>query len=181
VPPGPEKFVADVRSSGIFHGDVQAIPSALILKIGHDECNALAAGGSYTQAILALMKTKGKPTRRAVTIVVNSAIRNLCPKYTDLILTGAATHPGPQRFLAEVRGANPALATVPDADLLNIGRAECKALALVPGVGPAVRTQAIRDAVKTGKFTTRQATVLVDSAIRNLCPKFSDVVPAGAP
>jgi hypothetical protein len=88
-PPGPGKFVADVRASGLFHGDVQAITDASILKIGRDMCNYFTAGGSYSAMILGLMKNKLKPTTLEATIVVDSAIRNLCPQFSSLVPAGA--------------------------------------------------------------------------------------------
>ena len=81
--------MADVRSSGIFHGDVQAIPDSQILVIGRDECNGLAAGGTYAQMIVALVKSRSKPTTQAATILVDSAIRNLCPQFSGLVPAGA--------------------------------------------------------------------------------------------
>ena len=86
APPGPERFLEEFRA------DVPALataPDAQILKIGQDECNYFAAGGSYTGMVLTFMKAKSKPTTQQATILVDSAVRNLCPKYSNLIPAGA--------------------------------------------------------------------------------------------
>jgi hypothetical protein len=160
---------------------VQAIPASLILKIGRDQCGYFAAGGSYFGIILDLMKQKPRPTTRQARAEVNAAIRNLCPQYSDLIRPGTLSHPGRNLFLAQVRDAIPALAAVPAAPILKVGRKECETLSLVPGDAPAVRSQAISDLASADALTSHEAALLVDSAIRNLCPQYANAIPVGAP
>ncbi len=179
--PGTALYVAEARVSGIFRGDVQAIPASMILKIGRDQCGYFAAGGSYFGIILDLTKHNPKPTTRQATAEVNAAIRDLCPRYSALIRGGTLSRPGRNLFLAQVRDGVPALAAVPAAPILKVGRKECEALSLVPGNAPAVRTQAISDLASADALTSHEAALLVDSAIRNLCPQYSSAIPAGAP
>jgi len=89
--------------------------------------------------------------------------------------------PGPQKFLADVRADFPILAYAPDASILTIGRDECNAFAAGGSYADAVLAFMKAKINKSKPTTTQQATVLIDSAIRNLCPQNSVLLPAGAP
>lgn len=88
-PPGPQAYVAILRSSGIFHGNVQAIPDSALLQIGQDVCKYFADGGSYSGMILGLLNNNLKPSTAQATVVTDAAIRNLCPQFSNLLPAGA--------------------------------------------------------------------------------------------
>jgi hypothetical protein len=74
------------------------------------------------------------------------------------------------------------LSRASDTVLLHIGTGACKALSASQGtVLPAYSTMVEDLAKMPGHPSIHQATVLVDSAIRNLCPENSNLMPAGAP
>jgi hypothetical protein len=96
-----------------------------------------------------------------------------------------STAPGPARFLAEVRAAGFGdldLTSASDQTLLSIGSDSCSALDAAKSGGIAGYSKLITSLAKNHAHpTVQQATVWVDSAIRNLCPENSDLMPSGAP
>jgi hypothetical protein len=87
--------------------------------------------------------------------------------------------PGQERYLAVVRRAglgNRDVAGASDKKLLRLGGVICDGLDTSLGYQNVIR------AVQGGHhITTRQATILTDAAIRNLCPAHLNEMPAGAP
>jgi hypothetical protein len=69
-----------------------------------------------------------------------------------------------------------------DQTLLTIGSDVCGALSAANGNGIAGYSKMITSLIKNhARPTVNQATVWVGSAIRNLCPENSNMMPSGAP
>ncbi len=100
-------------------------------------------------------------------------------------VAASSAQPGPQQFINEVRAAglgDKDLTSASDRTLLSIGSDVCGALSAANGNGIAGYSKIITSLVKNHAHpTVRQATVWVDSAIRNLCPENSNLMPSGAP
>jgi hypothetical protein len=74
------------------------------------------------------------------------------------------------------------LSRASDTVLLDIGRRACKALSASQGTALPAYSTMVEDLAKLRQHPSiHQATVLIDSAIRNLCPENSNLMPSGAP
>jgi hypothetical protein len=101
------------------------------------------------------------------------------PQATPSASPTTSAPPGPQAFLNDVRKAGLGDKDVQGASdklLLHIGALLCDALD--SGVG---YQGDIRIMQGNHHSTVKQATIWVDSAVRNLCPAHLDEIPAGAP
>jgi hypothetical protein len=86
---GPERFLTKVRAAGFGSKDFANATDAQLLKIGQVACNGLGTGLGYQDAILAFVQNDAKPTTHQATVLVDEAVRGLCPQYASLIPAGA--------------------------------------------------------------------------------------------
>lgn len=108
-----------------------------------------------------------------------------CGKETNNNTTDATTTTssstattGPVPFVAEARAmtfGNKDLAAASDGELLRLGRVVCDGLG-IEGVG--FRRVIARLVQSEARPTTTEATALIRSAVRNLCPALASAVPA---
>jgi hypothetical protein len=94
TPPGPSRFLAEVRTAGLGSKDVTGASDQILLGIGSDTCSALdtaKSGGiaGYSKLITSLANNHAHPTVQQATVWVDSAIRNLCPENSDMMPSGA--------------------------------------------------------------------------------------------
>ncbi len=90
-----------------------------------------------------------------------------------------------QRYIATVRAAglgdrdlsSPAAV----APLVSSGRSACKLVWYPYPSGPAGYQRLVRITILRVRASRRQAEILVDSAVRDLCPWFASYLPPGAP
>ena len=90
VPAGPERFLASIRAAGFGSKDFGSAADAQLLKVGQTACNGFGQGGvGYQDEILAFAQNSAKPTAHQVAVLVDEAVRNLCPQYTAQLPAGA--------------------------------------------------------------------------------------------
>jgi hypothetical protein len=95
APPGPQRFIADVRAAGYGSKDLSTPGVPLVLlDVGKNVCKALSDSQGtniegYSTMIESLVKGHGKPSLHQATVLVDSAIRNLCPDNSNLMPSGA--------------------------------------------------------------------------------------------
>jgi len=95
APPGPQRFIADIQAAGYGSKDVStAAASLILLDVGKNVCRALTTSQGtniegYSVMIESLVKGHGRPSLSQATILVDSAIRNLCPDDLNLMPSGA--------------------------------------------------------------------------------------------
>ncbi len=94
TPPGPERFIAEVRAAGAGDEDLTSATDQALINIGTDECNIFAAepaagtGSAYTVVINTTMEAIHATAHQAA-VWAGSAVRNLCPAYTSQLPAGA--------------------------------------------------------------------------------------------
>ena len=89
TPHGPERFVAKVHAAGFGNKDVAPATDAQLRQIGRTACNALATGVPYRDEIRAFMAGVRKPSTHQAAVLVDEAIRNLCPQFSKQLPPGA--------------------------------------------------------------------------------------------
>lgn len=89
---------------------------------------------------------------------------------------------GPEAYLAAIRksGLGDKDLSGQDGVLLHLGKTVCDGLS-TGDLDYADLISAVQQVGAKNHATTRQATVLVNASVRNLCPEHTDLLPAGAP
>jgi len=81
-PHGPERFVAKVQAAGFGNKDIAPATDAQLRQLGRTACNALATGVPYHDQIRAFKASERKPSAHQTAVLVDEAIRNLCPQFS---------------------------------------------------------------------------------------------------
>jgi len=81
-PHGPEQFVAKVQAAGFGNKDIAPATDAQLRQLGRTACNALATGVPYHDKIRAFKASERKPSAHQTAVLVDEAIRNLCPQFS---------------------------------------------------------------------------------------------------
>ncbi len=94
APPGPQRFIAEVRAAGFGGKDLTTASDQTLLTIGSDECSALSAANGngiagYSRMIDSLVKNGAHATVHQAAVLLDSAIRNLCPENSNMMPSGA--------------------------------------------------------------------------------------------
>lgn len=90
APAGPERFLAKVRAIGFGSKDFANATDAQLLKVGQTVCNGFGPDGvGYQDEVLAFVQNSAHPTTHQAAVLVDEAVRNLCPRYAAEIPAGA--------------------------------------------------------------------------------------------
>jgi Protein of unknown function (DUF732) len=90
APAEPERLLAKIRTVGYGSKDFASATDSQLLKIGQVACNGFGPGSmGYQDEILAFVQNSAKPTTHQVAMLVDEAVRNLCPEYTAQLPAGA--------------------------------------------------------------------------------------------
>ena len=81
-PAGPERFVAKVQAAGFGNKDLAPPTGAQLRQVGRDACNGLAIGIPYRDKVRALVAGVRKPSTHQAAVLVDEAIRNVCPQFS---------------------------------------------------------------------------------------------------
>jgi hypothetical protein len=80
---GPDAFLADLARVGF--GLKDATDTAFI-DVGNSACRGLAQGISFGHQVQVFLRSDAKPTRQQAETLVRSAVKNLCPEQSSMLL-----------------------------------------------------------------------------------------------
>ena len=82
TPRGEPQFVAKVQAAGFGNKDVAPATDGQLRQLGRTACNALATGVPYHDLIRTFKASVRKPSTHQTAVLVDEAIRNLCPQFS---------------------------------------------------------------------------------------------------
>jgi hypothetical protein len=83
---GPAAFVGEARTMAFGTKDLAAASDEELLKVGKLVCDGLGIHGlDYGRVVQRLVRSDACPTPAQASVLVSSAVRNLCPEHADAI------------------------------------------------------------------------------------------------
>ena len=90
TPGGPGRFVAKVRATRFWSKHFAGATDAEVLRVGRAACDGLVRRVTYSHQVDAFAISEGMPSVHQAAVLVDEAIRDLCPQYSRRIPPGAA-------------------------------------------------------------------------------------------